>query len=86
MYDPNHSFVWFNSDRAFTLAYITLTSNDNRETVDEPSLVVYTIITTLEAELCSVFICLSQKTNCMLKMILSDFDDIELSKFSFQGK
>lgn len=60
MYDPNHSFMWFNSDQAFTLSYITLTSNDNYETVDELNLVVHTIITTLETELCSVFIHLSQ--------------------------
>lgn len=60
MYDPNHSFMWFNSDQAFTLSYVTLTSNDNYETVDELNLVVHTIITTLEKELCSVFIYLSQ--------------------------
>lgn len=60
MYDPIHSFMWFNSDQAFTLSYITLTSNDNYETVDEFNLVVHTIIPTLEKELCSVFIHLSQ--------------------------
>lgn len=60
MYDPNHIFMWFNSDAAFTLSYITLTSNDNYGTVDELNLVVHTIITTLEMELCSVFIHLSQ--------------------------
>lgn len=55
MYDPNHSFMWFNSDQAFTLSYITLTSNDNYETVDELNLVVHTIITTLETELCCFY-------------------------------
>lgn len=60
MYDPIHSFMWFNSDQAFTLSYITLASNDNYETVDELNLVVHTIISTLEKELCSVFIHLSQ--------------------------
>lgn len=60
MYDPIHSFMWFNSDQAFTLSYITLTSNDNYETVDELNLVVHTIISTLEKELCSVLIYLSQ--------------------------
>lgn len=60
MYDPTHSFMWFNTDQAFTLSYITLTSNDNYETVDELNLVVHTIISTLEKELCSVFTHLSQ--------------------------
>lgn len=50
-YDPNHSFMLFNSDWAFTLSYITPTSNDNYKTIDEPKLVVYTIIATLEIEL-----------------------------------
>lgn len=35
MHDPNHIFMWFNTDRPFTLSYIILTSNDNYETVDE---------------------------------------------------
>lgn len=84
MYDPNHSFMWFNSDRAFTLSYITLTSNDNYETVDELNWVVHTIITTLGMELSSVFKHLSQfkkGPTCMLKKILSSFDCTELSNF-----
>lgn len=82
MYDPNHSFVWFNSDRAFTLSYITLTSNYNYETVDELNLEFHTIITILETERCSVFTHLSQfKKSCMIKMIVSSFDCTELSNF-----
>lgn len=41
----------FNSDWAFTPSYITPTSKDNHKTVDEPKLVVYSIIATLEMEL-----------------------------------
>lgn len=70
MYDPNHSFMLFNSDWAFTPSYITPTSN---ETVDEPKLVVYTIIATLEMELgCfhASFMVLKNK-GYMIKMILS---------------
>lgn len=48
----------FNSDRAFTLSYITPTSNDNHKTINEPKLVVYTIIATLAMELSCFHACL----------------------------
>lgn len=85
MYDPIHSFMWFNSDQAFTLSYITLVSNDNYETVDELNLVAHTIISTLEKELCSVFIHLSQFKKKKSRAVWSSFDCNELSNFK-RGK
>lgn len=58
------------------LSYITLTSNDNYGTVDELNLVVHTIITTLEMELCSVFIHLSQLKKKPKLHVKNDFKQL----------